>query len=437
MKVVVIGGGAAGMTAASRIKALQPSWDVKVFEKTNFVSHAPCGIPFYISDTVRNLEDLCTYTPEYFKVERGIDVHTNARVIEVEEGYITVEENGRDRVYEWDKLLFATGSKALKFDFEDFDGVFYINGFEELELLKRRVLKAENIVVIGLGFIGVEIVDAIINLKKKPIVIEMKDRPLPEFDKEISAILKPEIERYSNLRLNERVVGFEGKDKLERVITNRAEYKCDLAIVAIGLEPNTDIAKGFVELGVKNAIKTNSKMQTSVENVYAAGDCAETKNLITGKQDWIPLAVPANKTGYIAGVNISGFEMHYPGSIKSILTSFHGIEIGKVGLSETEAIEMGYDVVSSFITAKSSARYLPNDLIHLKMVAERNGRILGVQAIGNGVTMRIYAASVMLYKGFNVVDAFLTELPYYPKFSRVWDPIVVSARRIFRKLNMP
>lgn len=437
MKVAVIGGGAAGMTAASRVKALQPSWDVKVFERSNFVSHAPCGIPFYLRGDAKRLEDLCTYSADYFRRERGIDVHMNAKVTEVKDGVLVVEEGGREREYEWDVLLFATGSKALKLNSEDLNGIYYLDRMEKLEEIKRRVLKAENIVVIGLGYIGIGIADAIVSLGKRLTIIEAKERPLPEFDAEISAILKLEVEKFAELKLNESVISFEGKDEVKRVITNKGEYKCDLAIVAIGLEPNTDIAKGFVKLGKNNAIKTNSRMQTSRENVYAAGDCAETKNLITGRPDWIPLAVPANKTGYVAGVNIAGYEMHYPGSIRSQLTSFQNLEIGKVGLSEWEAIREGYEVVSSFISSKSIARYLPDELIHLKMVADKSGRVLGVQAIGKGVAMRIYAASAMLYRGCNVVEAFFTELPYYPKFSRVWDPIVIAARKIFRKLKIP
>jgi len=439
VNIAIIGGGAAGMTAASRVKALRPDWNVMVFERTNFVSHAPCGIPFYVSGIIEYFEELCTYDVAYFRSERGIDVHTNARVIEVGDGYLVAEENGRERKYEWDKLLFATGSRAkrLNVKYEELEGVLCVNDIMNAEKVKKWALKAENVVIIGSGYIGVEMAEAMNRLGKKVTVIEMAERPLPEYDAEIAAVLKAEMEKFVNLRLGERVVAFEGKDKIEKVITNKADYRCDMAIVAVGVHPNTEIARNFVELGKSGAIKTNSKMETTRENVYAAGDCAESINVVTGKSDWIPLAAPANKMGYVAGVNMAGYELHYPGSLKSQITSFYELEIGKVGLSEHEAIREGYEVVSAFVTTKSNARYFINGLVHLKAVADRSGKLLGIQAVGKGVAMRIYAASALLYRGANVRDLFFTDFPYYPPVSRVWDPLVVAARNLFRKLGIP
>ncbi|MCS7118502.1 MAG: FAD-dependent oxidoreductase [Archaeoglobaceae archaeon] len=439
MNIAIIGGGAAGMTAASRVKALRPEWNVMVFEKTNFVSHAPCGIPFYVSGIVEYFEELCTYDVSYFRMERGIDVHTNSKVIEVGEGYLVAEEDGKERRYEWDKLLFTTGSRAKNLDVkrEELEGVLYLNHITSAEKVKNLALKAENVVVIGSGYIGVEMAEAITRLGKKVTIIEMAERPLPEYDAEIAAIIKSEMEKFVNLRLGEKVVAFEGKDRVEKVITNKGDYKCELVIVAVGSHPNTEIAKKIVELGKSGAIKTNSRMETSRGGVYAAGDCAESLNIITGKPDWIPLATPANKMGYVAGVNIAGYELHYPGSLKSQITSFYNTEIGKVGLSEYEAMREGYEIISSFITTKSTARYFMDGLIHLKVVADRNGKLLGIQAVGKGVAMRIYAVSALLYRGANIRDLFFTDFPYYPPVSRVWDPLVVAARNLFRKLGIP
>ena len=439
MRAVISGGGAAGMAAASRIKALKPDWDVKVFEKAVFVSHAPCGIPFYVAGVVDQFEELCAYDVGYFISERGIDVHIRARVVEVGDGVVTVDEGGREREYEWDRLLFATGSRAQRLNVvgEELEGILCVNDIERAQAVKNLALRSENVVIIGSGYIGVEMADAISRLGKRVTVVEMAERPLPEYDAEIAAIIKSEMEKYVDLRLSERVVAFEGKDKVERVVTNKEEYPCDLAIVAIGVHPNTEIASRFVKLGKSGAIKTNSRMETNRKGVYAAGDCAESINVVTGKEDWIPLAAPANKMGYVAGVNIAGSEMHYPGSLKSQLTSFRDLEIGKAGLSEHEAIREGYEVVSAFITSRTSAKYLPGGLIHLKVVADRSGKLLGVQAVGKDVAMRIYAASALLYNGCNVRDLFFTDFPYYPPISRVWDPLVVAARNLFRKLGIP
>ncbi|HDD36411.1 MAG TPA: CoA-disulfide reductase, partial [Archaeoglobus veneficus] len=250
--------------------------------------------------------------------------------------------------------------------------------------------------------------------------------------------LKAEMEKYVNFKFNERVVAFEGKDKVEKVITNKGEYKCDMAIVAVGIEPNIELAKQLgVKIGKTGAIATNSRMETNIENVYAAGDCAESINVVTKKVDWIPLATPANKMGYVAGVNMAEGYMEYPGSLKSQITCFFSLEIGKVGLSEKEAIREKYNVVSSFITSRTSAKYMRDGTIHLKIVADKNGKVLGVQCIGKDVAKRIYGASALLYKDADVKDFFFTDFPYYPPESRVWDPLVIAARSLFRKLGMP
>ncbi|MDI9609773.1 MAG: FAD-dependent oxidoreductase [Archaeoglobales archaeon] len=439
MDVAIIGGGAAGMSAASRIKVLRSDWNVMVFEKTSFVSHAPCGIPFYVSGFFEHFEELCTYDVNHFRNERGIDVHTGAKVVEVSEGAIIVEENSKEKLYEWDKLLFATGAKAKRLDVknDELEGVVYVDEILSAERIKRLALKSEKVAIIGSGYIGVEMADAISRLGKEVTVIEILERPLPEYDAEIAAILKSEMEKIVDLRLSERVIAFEGKDRVERVITDKGEYKCDLAIVAVGVAPNIELAKKLVKLGKSGAISTNSKMETSKEDIYAAGDCAETINIVTGKPDWIHLATPANKTGYVAGVNMAGYELNYPGSVKCQITSFYNVEIGKAGLSEYEAIREGYEVVSAFVTTKSSAKYFQDGLIHLKVVADRSGRVLGVQAAGKGVGMRIYGATALLYKKADVRDLFFADFPYYPPVSRVWDPLVVAARNLFRKLGMP
>ncbi|MET1123747.1 MAG: FAD-dependent oxidoreductase [Archaeoglobaceae archaeon] len=434
MKVAIIGGGAAGMTAASRIKVLKPSWEVTVFEKTPYVSHAPCGIPFYLSGVVEHFEELCTYSVDFFRQERGIDVRTGVEVEEVGEGYLVA--GGKE--FEWDLLLFATGAKAEKLgvEGEDLEGVHHVD-ITSAQSIKRKLLQADKVAIVGSGYIGVEMAEAVLRLGKKVFVIEREERPLPEYDAEIAAVLKAEMEKRLDLKLSERVVAFEGKDKVESVVTTKGEYECDAVIVAAGVRPNTELAEGFVELGKRGAIRTDSRMRTSVENVYAAGDCAESINVVTGKPDWIPLAAPANKMGYVAGVNMAGSYLEYPGSLKSQITSFFDLEIGKAGLSEHEAIREGFEVVSAFITSRTAARYMPDGVIHLKVVADRSGRLLGFQAMGKGVVMRIYAASALLYKGCNVRDLFFTDFPYYPPISRVWDPLVVAARNLFRKLGLP
>ena len=440
LRVAIIGGGAGGMAAASRIKRLKPEWVVDVFERTNYVSHAPCGIPFYLSGIVESVEDLCAYDINYFRERRGIGVHVNSEVVDIRDGEIEVIEKGEKKVYEWDRLVFATGSrgKGLDIGCRTLDGVICLGSIEEAPIVREIAGKFEKIVVVGSGYIGVEIADAL-SREKKITVIEQGNHPLPNYDPEIAEVLMRFMKQKADLRINEKVVEIEGDGRVKKVVTDKGEYRADLVVVAIGVEPNVELARNFgVKIGKTGAIKVNEYLETNVNGIYAVGDCAETRNIITEKPDWIPLAAPANKMGYVAGSNLAGKRMTFPGALRCQLTSFYDMEIGKAGFSEKEALKNGFDAVSVTITSRSRASYIPGGgNITVKMVADSESRrVLGVQAIGTGVAKRIYASSALLYKKACVEDFFFADFPFYPPKSPVWDPLVISARNLFKKLDI-
>ncbi|ADC65664.1 FAD-dependent pyridine nucleotide-disulphide oxidoreductase [Ferroglobus placidus DSM 10642] len=433
MKVAIIGGGAAGMSAASRVKALKPEWEVSVFEATSFVSHAPCGIPYAIEFDFGS-EELMYYKPEVFVKERGIDLHLNAKVVEVDYGKLRVEENGKEKTYEWDKLLIATGAspKVPKIEGVDLENVFTVDLPPDADRIRRAAKEAENVVIIGAGYIGVEMAEAFSAINKKVTVIEFLDRPLANFDREISNIVKEEMEKKVELKLEESVEAIEGKDKVEKVVTNKGEYKADLVILATGVKPNVELAKQLgVELGETGAIKTNSKMETNVENVYAAGDCAETINLVTKKPAWIPLAPAGNKMGYVAGVNMAGGNIEFPGVVGTQITKFYDLQIGKTGLTEEEAKKEGFNVKSAFIQANTKVHYYPGaKKTFIKAVKDADtNRILGAQIAGyEMVTMRVNVFATAIQAGFTTRDLFFADLAYAPPFTPIWDPVIVAAR---------
>lgn len=433
MKVVIVGGGAAGMTAASRIKAMKPDWEVIVFEETNFVSHAPCGIP-YVVEGISKAEHLMYYPVEFFRKERKIDVRINAKVVEAGEGYIRVRENGRESKYEWDKLLISTGAlpKTPKVKGIELENIVTIRHPAFAGKIKKMVDEAQRIVIVGAGYVGIEMAEAVASLGKKTTVIEFLDQPLPNLDKEIAEIVKTEMSKKVDLRLSEAVKAFEGKDKVEHVITDKNSYECDLAIVATGVKPNVELAKMLgCRLGETGAIWVDERMRTSVENVFSAGDCAETKHMVTGKRVWIPLAPAANKMGYVAGVNIAEGNLEFPGVLGTQLTKFFELEIGSTGLSEKTARAEGFDVRSTIIKAKTRVHYYPGGKdITLKVVADKDGRILGAQAVGSEVAMRINVFSAMIQAKFKVKDVFFADLAYAPPLTPIWDPITVSARTL-------
>ncbi|AEC52163.1 NADH oxidase (noxA-1) [Pyrococcus sp. NA2] len=433
--VVIIGGGAAGMSAASRVKRLKPEWDVKVFEATEWVSHAPCGIP-YVVEGISPPEKLMHYPPEVFIKKRGIDLHLKAEVIEVDTGYVRVREGEKEESYEWDYLVFANGASPQVPAIEGVElrGVFTADLPPDALAIREYMKKnnAQNVVVIGGGYIGVEMAEAFAAQGKNVTMIVRGDRVLRRsFDKEITDILEDKLRRHVNLRLQEVVMRIEGDGKVEKVITDAGEYKAELVILATGIKPNIELAKELgVRIGKTGAIWTNERMQTSVENVYAAGDVAETKHIITGRRVWIPLAPAGNKMGYVAGSNIAGREIHFPGVLGTAVTKFMDIEIGKTGLTEAEAIREGYDIRTAFIKASTRPHYYPEAReIWLKGVVDNEtNRLLGVQAVGAEILPRIDAAAAMLMAGFTTKDAFFTDLAYAPPFAPVWDPLIVLAR---------
>ncbi|RLI80279.1 CoA-disulfide reductase [Archaeoglobales archaeon] len=434
MDVVIIGGGAAGMTAASRIKALKKDWNVRVFEETSFVSHAPCGIPYVVEDLIGDASHLMYYKPEVFIKERGIDLHINSKVVEVGDGFVRVSENGKETKYNWDKLLFGTGASPRIPDVDgiDLENVFTADLPPDADEIKKAAMNARNVVVVGAGYIGLEMAEAFAAIGKTVTLIGKYDYPLPRFDKEIGEIIKNEVLKKVDYRAAEMLKAIEGKEKVEKVVTDRGEYKADLVVIATGVKPNVELAEQLgVKLGKSGAIATNTRMETNVENVYAAGDCAECKHMLTKKDVWIPLAPGGNKMGYVAGVNMAGGYIEFPGVLGTQITKFFDLEIAKTGLDEREARESGFNPKSVFIKAKTKVHYYPGAKdTFLKVFADKEtNRLLGAQIVGyEMVTMRVNVFATAIQAEFTTKDLFFSDLAYAPPFTPVWDPIIVSAR---------
>jgi len=275
------------------------------------------------------------YPPEFFIKKRGIDLHLNAEVIDVEQGSVRVREKDGEKAYEWDYLVFANGASPQipPIDGVELKGVFTADLPPDAVTIKEYMEKNDvrNVIVIGTGYIALEMAEAFVVQRKNVTLIGRSQRVLRKtFDKDITDIVETKLREHLNLRLEEVTLRIEGKDKVEKVITDAGEYKADLVIIATGIKPNTTLARQLgIRIGETGAIWTNERMQTSIENVYAAGDVAETKHLITGRRVWIPLAPSGNKMGYVAGSNIAGVNISFPGVLGTTITKFMDLEIGK------------------------------------------------------------------------------------------------------------
>lgn len=434
--LLVIGGGAAGMAAASKAKRTNPALDTLVVEKSKYVSYAPCGIPYYIEGLVKDHNELIHYPAEFFIKKRGINVMTETMVTDIDlDGRIAVIENSNgSKEIEFSKLIIATGAKPIvpPIDGVDLPGIYTIHHIEDGIELKKAVLRANNIAVVGAGYIGLELTEALIENKKRVILLEMLPHVLPNIDWDMAEIIEKKlIEKGVELHLNEKVVAFEGDERVKKVITEKNQYNVDLVILSVGVKPNTDLfKKSKLEFGIKGAIKVNQRMETNLKDIYAAGDAVETKNLITNKPTWIPLAHTANKMGRVAGANVAGGDMTFPGVVGTAFTKVFDLNVARTGLSEKEAKEEGFNVASVRIEARTKANYYPGaKSIHVKLIFDKETRkLLGGQIIGGEDTAgRVNVLATALYASLTVDEIFFLDLGYAPPFAPVWDPLVVAS----------
>ncbi len=442
-RVVVVGGSAAGMAAAAKAKRVDPSLDVIVFEKGGYVSYAPCGIPYYISGLVRDIDELVYYKLNYFIEKRGLDVRIHHLVTDIDPDnkvvYVKDLKNGNEYSVSYDKLMLATGGVPIKppIDGVDLDGIHTLRLLEDGYSFRARVNKAKTVAIVGAGYIGIEVAEALRSLNKRVLVFEMLDQVMPSLDKEAAKLVEEELVRNSvELHLGEKVVAFEGGEEVKKIVTTKDSYPVDLVLMAVGVKPNVDLARRIgVELGETGAIKVNEMMETNIMDIYAGGDNTEAINLVTGKPTYIPLAPAANKMGRVAGENMAGGEARFPGVVGTSIVKAFDLEIGKTGLSLREALEYGFDAVAVDIWHGVKSHYYPGfSKMYLRLVADRDThRVLGIQAVGReGVLARVNTVATALMAGMRTEELKMLDLAYAPPFAPVWDPIIVAANVVER-----
>jgi len=435
-KLVVIGGGAAGMSASSRARRLKPQIEIEVFEATKMVSHAPCGIPYFVEGLFDDENLFMTYTPQFFIENRKINVRINTKVAEIDLSSRVVYAEGKDgrMKSEYDYLVISTGSKPKRLPSEGNDRVFYIHHPAEAVSLRQKLWSLNTIAIIGGGILGVEAAEALTQRGKKILLIHRGEYLLNKsLDQELGKLITERISRDVELRLGEGVTEIKQGGRL--IITDKGKYEVDGTIIAIGVEPNVDLVKGKIQLGTTGAIKVDEYMRTNYREVYSAGDNTESVNIVTGRPYWVPFAPVANKMGYVAGSNIGGEPMKFPGVVNTQITKYKEYYIGRVGLQEEEAKKYGFHPVSATITGKTRARYYPGAKdIHVKVIAdEETKRILGAQIVGEEEVLgRIDMMAAAIMKGFTIEDTFFIEMGYLPAISRVWDPVIVAIRKIMK-----
>ncbi|MFP3160779.1 MAG: FAD-dependent oxidoreductase, partial [Vulcanisaeta sp.] len=416
-RVVIIGGGAAGASAAARARRLDPEAEIIMIDKGPFISHAPCGIPYYVGGVVKDAHELAIYSPEEFAKERRIIVKINAEAFDIDtkNQVVLVREGGEVVKYQWDVLIIATGAKPITLPVEghDLNGILTLRLPHEAPMLREEVERASTVAVVGGGYIGLEMAEALRDLGKKVLLFEMMPHVLPTtFDEDMAKLIHDELVKNGvELHLNERVIGFKGVNgHVNKVITEKGEYTVDKVVMGVGVRPDTELAeKAGVKLGETKAVWVNEYMETSVPNIYAAGDVAETWSLITGKRMYVALAPPANKMGQVAGANaVKGRFLKFPGVLGTAITKVFNLYVARTGLTERQAREEGFKPVSATIRARTTAHYYPGGVqVNIKMIAdEQSGRILGVQIVGPDKIVAGYidTAAALIGRGATIDD---------------------------------
>ena len=460
-KILVIGGVAAGTSAASKAKRIDPDADVKIIQDERVVSYGACGIPYVIEGIVSDFQELIERSADIFKKEYQIDVITNTRAQRIDrdkkEVYTIDLQNRVETIYEYDSLVIATGARAIipnikGVDQTDGDDIFLIRNYEDgLKIYDSKKAKnASTCVVVGAGLVGLEMIEAFTKRKARRkmdiTVVEMSDHVLPTMlDKNIAKIVQRELESNGVKVITgeqvEEIVGnsISRDDNVKTIKTNtNRQIDTDYILLGTGVRPNSEIAKDTgIELGYANAIKVNDYMRTNIPDIFSAGDCATARSYITNENMYIPLGTTANRQGRVAGENAAGGDARFRGIAGSAITKVFDLYIGKTGLTKQEALNYGFDPIEEEIESVTRAGYYPDSKpIWIKIVADRkSGRILGSQIVGGeGVKERIDLIALALLLKADLRDLSSYDACYVPPASPVWEPLNIAASQTAKQL---
>ncbi|WP_405515837.1 FAD-dependent oxidoreductase [Streptomyces canus] len=451
-RLVVIGGDAAGMSAASQARRLKGPDELEIvaFERGHFTSYSACGIPYWVGGEVTEPDQLIARTPEEHR-ERDIDLRMRTEVMEIDVGRQRVRardlESGAESWTSYDKLVIATGARPIRPDMPGVDapGVHGVQTLDDGQALIDTLAhtRGRTAVVVGAGYIGVEMAEALINRGYEVTVVNRGSEPMSTLDPDMGRLVHEAMEGLGITMVDDAAVTkvLTGEDgRVRAVATENAEYPADVVVLGIGVRPETTLAKAAgLPLGSHGGLLTDLAMRVrGHENIWAGGDCVEVLDLVSGQERHIALGTHANKHGQVIGTGVGGGYATFPGVVGTAVSKVCDLEIARTGLREKDARRVGLQFVSVTIESTSRAGYYPGaSPMTVKMLAERRtGRLLGVQIVGReGAGKRVDIAAVALTAGMTVEQMTALDLGYAPPFSPVWDPVLVAARKAAAKVR--
>lgn len=438
MKILIVGGVAGGATAATRLRRLSEENEVIIFEKGQYVSFANCGLPYHISGTIDKRDALLLQTPESLKERYNLDVRVFTEVLSIytDEKKISVKNLQTGEIYleNYDKLLLSPGAEPIKPPFEgiDSDKIYTLRNIPDMDKIVAKTKNAQNFVVVGGGFIGLEVAENLIEAGKNVKLVELGNQVMAPVDFDIASFVHEKAKQKGlELLLNLGVEKFNDKgETIEVFLNNGTSLETDAVILAIGVKPETKLAEeAGLEIGETRGILVNEFMQTSNPDIYAVGDAIEVAHYINNKKVLIPLAWPANRQGRIVADNIVlGNQYKYTGSLGSSILKFFELSVASTGLNEKTLKRFGIPYKTAIVTRGHHAGYYPGAKnMVLKVIFDENGKIFGAQAVGEaGVDKRIDVIATAIKGNLTVYDLPEIEITYAPPFNSAKDPVNIA-----------
>lgn len=450
-QILVVGGNAAGMTAASRAKRLDPSLDITILEAGSRIAYSICGLPYFLSGRVHDLSELELFTPESLMNERGIAARVGCRVVELQalQRKIVVEpsSSGPRETLGFDRLLIATGYRPITPDIEGahLNGVFTASRLGDAESIASWLSSknARRAVLVGGGYVGLEIAEALVARGLSVTLVDAAPHIFSTLDPDMAELVEDELSLHGVRVMTNRQVGriaAKGAGDVDAVelSTGSLRIPADLVFIDVGVVPAVELAlRAGVELGPTGAIAVNDRLETNLPGVYAAGNCAQTHNLVTDRPSLIPLGTVAAKQGRVAGDNLAGRRSRFVGAVGTSIVKVFGSVVAKTGLNRREAELAGFSPVESKVVARARAHYFGGAPASVKVIADRDSeRLLGAQIVGSAeAASAIDVAATALTARMKVREAAQLDLAYAPPAGALWNPLLVALNTLTREIE--
>ena len=445
-RLLVVGGVAAGPKAAAKARRCDPEMEIILYQEEEEMSYAGCGLPYYISGLIKERNELISRTPGKF-AQDGIQVKTKRRIEKIDPKGRSVSgrrlESNEVFTDRFDRLVLATGAQPIKPRISgiDLQGIFYLRSIFDADAVLQRMTsdKVRSVVIVGGGYIGLEMAESLIELGKKVTIVELAPQILTLFDEDLAGVLRQYLESKGvAVFTSEGIQAVKGKEgRVTHVQTAAREIEANVVLMSLGVRPQVELARqAGLRIGETGGIWVNDRMETSAEGIYGAGDCAETTHLVTGKKTWVPLGSTANKQGRVVGVNVCGGHATFPGVMGTAIFKTFGFNVAKTGLNMKEAEKEGFHPLQAIVRGYDRAHYYPGKKEStLKVIADREtGRILGGQALGEGPSDKFIDILAMALHGkMTCEELALVDLAYAPPYSPALSPVIVAANVLMNK----